>query len=77
MCRNLILDEVGANQSANQVSTGTGNTGAGDTYLLRTAIKQIAEDLLDSINGPTGSHQIVLGQDYFTRFIQYYTLGTR
>ena len=38
-------------------------------------VEQITEDLLDGIDRPAGSHQVILGQDGLARCIEYHSFG--
>ena len=73
----FILDEVGPDETADQIPSGTGNSGAGNLDVGRAIQKQVAEDLLHRINGPSGSHQIAFGEHPGARIIEDNCLGAR
>ena len=60
----LVLDEVGADEAADQVAARAGDAHPGDIHAGRPlGQKKVAEDLFHGVDGPSGGHQVVLGQD--------------
>ena len=60
--RDLVLDQVGADEAAHQVAPRARDPHALDGDLTRAAGQQALEEFLDGIDGPACRHQVVLDQ---------------
>ena len=75
LCRYLILNQVGPDKAAHQISTRAGYADANYLDLACAIPKQVPEDLPHSFDRPSRSHQVVLSQQSCARFIHYHCLG--
>ncbi len=72
----LVLDQVGPDEAADQIPSGAGDAGACYRDVVPHLFPQIAEDLLDGFEGPSGGHEIILRDDGFAGLIEYHRFGT-
>ncbi len=73
--RDLVLDQVGPNEAAHQVSSRAGDADTSDLCLVTHVLEKVAEDFLDGVDGPAGSHQIALGHHFGAGLVEYDRLG--